>query len=508
MPSTEGRVRLAELLASMSLATDLATGQSLGHGIRTCLIAVAIGEEMGCDPADLRSIFQVSLLRFLGCTADASETAERVGGDEIGFNARMATTLNGSSWQSIKGLMASVGTAAPLGRRGRLLVETLSDLGGASDGLTAHCEVAARLAGRLGLDDRVVFALEHAYERWDGKGYPAGLEGEEVPLEIRVCSVARDVDLLAGVDPDLPGSVRRRRGKAYDPSVVDSWLRIRGLHVEADWELLLAAEPEPVAYAKDITTTLTALADFVDLKSPWLRGHSREVARLAHAAGRAAGLDTQELGSLEHAALLHDVGRVGVESGIWDKPGSLSVDEWEKVRLHPYLTQRIVSRSPALARHAETASSHHERIDGTGYHRQTAGDQISKPARILAAADVLAALTSSRPHRPAYDADDAFRILRDEAAADHLHRDAVDFVVLAAGGAASPARSANPGGLTDREVEVLRHVSAGLTNRQIADKLFISPKTVGRHVENIYVKIGVSTRAAAAVFAMENALLQ
>jgi HD-GYP domain-containing protein (c-di-GMP phosphodiesterase class II) len=302
-----------------------------------------------------------------------------------------------------------------------------------------------------------------------------------------------------------------RRGRAYDPSVVEAFERV-GLDVLSEldgadeWEIALAREPEPVTTVGPDTldAVLSAFADFADLKSPWIRGHSRKVASLAEAAGGHAGLDDAACGDLGRAGLVHDVGRVAVENGIWDKPGPLTTSEWERVRLHAYYTERILARCSSLASLVEPASSHHERVDGSGYHRSLPAEALSRGDRILAAADVFAALTADRPHRPACSDDDAARTIEADGSLD---ADAVSCVLAAAGqrAAASPPRW--PAELTDREVEVLRLIARGRSNREVAGTLFISPKTVGRHVENLYAKIGVSSRAAAAVFAMEHRLL-
>lgn len=502
-----GRLRLTELLASLSLATDLGTGQPLGHGLRTCLLAVRLAEQLGCDAEGLRSVQQVSLLRFVGCTADASETAQAVGGDEISFNATMAFVLNGASAEPLVPMWRAVGPGEPPGRRLRLLAGMLADRNGPARSMAAHCEVATMLARRLALAERVVHALDHAYERWDGNGLPEGLTEEAVPLEIRICSVARDIDLAVQRGEDPVDLLQRRRGKGYDPRVVDAFARLPDPLPEASWEALLEQEPGPVAYVDDLDGALTVMADFADLKSPWTRGHSRRVADLAEAAALEGGLGPEEAGDLRRAALVHDLGRVGVENGIWDKPGPLSVDEWEKVRLHPYLTHRVLSRCEALKALGESASRHHERLDASGYHHQAGGDLLSVEDRVLAAADVLEALTSARPHRGAFTLEEALEVMEEECDAGRLDREATACVAVAAGGEMERPAAANPGGLTDREVEVLALIAAGKTNRQMAEELFISPKTVGRHVENIYVKIGVSTRAGAAVYAMEHDLV-
>jgi HD-GYP domain-containing protein (c-di-GMP phosphodiesterase class II)/DNA-binding CsgD family transcriptional regulator len=328
---------------------------------------------------------------------------------------------------------------------------------------------------------------------------------------VRVFVVARDVDLAvtAGVDPRE--WLHDRKGRAYDPAVVARFDAIGpdvlgGLDGSDEWDAALAAEPLPVAVigSESLDDVLHALADFTDLKSPWRRGHSRRVAELAAGAARGMGLDEVTQRDVRRAGLMHDVGCVGVANGDWDKPRQLTTAEWELVRTHPYLTARIAGRCGALQALAEVAGSHHERIDGSGYHRSLDGDALPSAARILAAADVYAALTDDRPHRPAHAEDEAARLLDAEPGLDGQ---AVAGVLAAAGQRGAPAPSAWPSGLTDREVEVLRLISRGQSNREVAEQLFLSVKTVGRHVENIYAKIGVSSRAAAAVFAMQHRLL-
>jgi HD-GYP domain-containing protein (c-di-GMP phosphodiesterase class II) len=504
-------LRLTELLASVSLATDLGTGQPLGHALRTCVAATGIAGAMGCGPDEVRTVHQFALLRFLGCTADSAETAGLAGGDDRAFLAAMAPVFMGSGREIATAFVRNLGAGQPAMRRLVLAAHGLADVRGTQRSLAAHCEVAVMLAGRAGLEPLVVEALAHAYERWDGKGYPGGLAGDAVPLAVRIAVVARDVDLAITLGIDPREWLRARRGRAYDPAVVDvvgdvGRELLAGIDAADEWEAALACEPRPAATIPEdrLDALLTALADFADLKSPWVRGHSRAVASLAEAAGGHAGLDGAARLRLRRAALVHDLGRVGVANGIWDKPGPLTTAEWEQVRLHPYSTERILARCRPLAGLIETASSHHERVDGSGYHRALPAAAQSREARVLAAADVLAALTADRPHRPAYGIDVAASMLEGEASLD---RDAVACVLAAAGRRAAPRGANRPHGLTEREVEVLRLIARGASNREVARRLVISPKTVGRHVENVYAKIDVSSRAAAAVFAMEHRLL-
>lgn len=500
-------LRLAELLASISLATDLGTGQPLGHGMRTCLLSVQAARELGCDDAAVRAVHHVSLLRFLGCTADAAETARLAGGDERAFNRTMAPVVSGGRGETFRALVGAIGPGEPPGRKARLLGTALADPGAGARSLATHCEVAAMLAHRLDLTAGVTTALQHAYERWDGRGFPAGLRGEDIPLEIRITSAAKDVDLAVSAGLDPLDWLRERSGKAHDPRVVAAFMRLPHHSVDADLSAVIAAEPTPRTSLVDVESALSVLADFVDLKSPWTRGHSRRVADLASEAGRHAGLPPAATQEIRLAGLVHDIGRVGVENGVWDKEGALSTDQWEKVRLHPYLTERILARCPRLAPLAAVAAGHHERLDRTGYPKQLAGEECSLPAQLLAAADVMAALTAPRPHRPALDREAATAVLAAEVKAGRLAARAVSCVVTAAGGNRAGLSAVNPGGLSDREVQVLGMIATGLTNRRVAAELHISPKTVGRHIENVYAKIGVSTRAAAAVYAMEHRLI-
>jgi DNA-binding CsgD family transcriptional regulator len=211
---------------------------------------------------------------------------------------------------------------------------------------------------------------------------------------------------------------------------------------------------------------------------------------------------------VRHAALLHDLGRVGISNAIWDKPGPLDAAEWERVRLHPYYTERALARAPALAELGELGGAHHERLDGSGYHRRLRAESLPTSARLIAAADVYHALTEDRPYRAAFSGESAAAVLREEVRGGRLDAQAAEAVLEAAGHRAAPGRRAWPAGLTDREVEVLRALARGGSNKAIAQALGLSPKTVGHHVAHVYTKAGVSTRAAATLFAMEHDLLR
>ena len=271
---------------------------------------------------------------------------------------------------------------------------------------------------------------------------------------------------------------------------------------------MIAAEPalEIVLSDEELESALEAIADFTDLKSPWTLGHSRGVADLACAATKLYGLSEDDARLVRRAGLVHDLGRLGVSNAIWDKPGPLTAAELERVRMHPYLTERMLASSEALAPVGAIAVQHHERLDGSGYPRGLSGDALTPAGRILAAADAYHAMTEPRPHREAHTAEAAAAELRSGVRQALFDGDAVDAVLRAAGHPVKRRREW-PGGLTNREVEVLRLLVRGLSNKEIAEQLVISRKTAGSHVEHIYTKIGVSNRAQASLFAVKHGLM-
>jgi HD-GYP domain-containing protein (c-di-GMP phosphodiesterase class II)/DNA-binding CsgD family transcriptional regulator len=268
-------------------------------------------------------------------------------------------------------------------------------------------------------------------------------------------------------------------------------------------------EPAPLNWIADerVDAAFGAFAAITGLKSPWLREHSTAVADLAEAAGWRMGLSSESVTTLRRAALAHDLGRVGVSNAIWEKAGPLGFGEWERVRLHSHYTERAFAQSPALAPIGRLAGSHHERLDGSGYHRGTRGGELDQAARILAVADCYSAMREPRPHRPALDAAAAEAELLREAAEGRLEPEAVGAVLNAGGHRVRELPREVPGGLTERELEVLLVLARGSSNQAIADDLGISVKTVGHHLQHVYQKAGVRSRAAATVWAFENDLV-
>ena len=504
-------VRLAELVASMSLATDLGLGQPMEHVLRSCVLGLRIAEDLELGESERSVVYYVALLAWLGCHADAHEQSAWFGDDiELRADKHLADAVG------VRFLLSHVGRGEPPPRRALRLGSLLVSGGDAVATMeTTHCMIAGLFAIRLGLGMEVRDGLQHVFARWDGRGTPAGIAGEEIALSARIVVVADIVEsfrrlggMAAAVDV-----ARRRAGGQFDPGLAghvceNADALLGGLDETMGWDAAIAAEPALAQgmSSVELEAALAAIADFADLKSPYTTGHSRGVAERAAAAALRAGLGEPTAGELRRAGFIHDVGRLGVSNTIWDKPAALTETEMERVRMHPYLTQRTFSRSPRLAALAEVAAAHHERLDGSGYPRALAGGSLSPEARILAAADAYQAMTEPRPHRPARSPEDAARQLREDVRSGRLDPDAVD-AVLGAAGHSVPRRRGGPAGLTQREVEVLVLVARGLSNKAIAGQLVVSPKTVGHHIEHIYRKIGCSTRAAASLFAMQHGLL-
>ncbi len=383
------------------------------------------------------------------------------------------------------------------------------------DFLTTHARLGAQFAGQIGLDAVAVASFRDGYEQWDGKGVPQGLRGVEIALPARLVQLAGPVEVYArrhGVD-GARTAVRRHRGADYDPAVVDLFCAhasaiLDGLDEAGDWDAILDAEPRLTRRVNgaDLDAVLEAMADLADLKSPHFAGHSRGVANLAAEAARLSGLPDPEVDTVRRAGLLHDLGRLGVSNAIWDKPGTLTAAEREHVRIHPYLTERMLAGVDALAASREVAGRHHERLDGSGYPRGLTAAWLRPLDRLLAAADAYHAMSEPRPYRDALTAPQAATELTAEVRAGRLDGDAVT-VVLKAAGQRSTARRAWPNGLTAREVEVLGLLARGHTNRQIAERLTVTPKTIANHAEHIYTKIGVTSRAAATLFASQHGLV-
>jgi HD-GYP domain-containing protein (c-di-GMP phosphodiesterase class II)/DNA-binding CsgD family transcriptional regulator len=508
-------VRQEDIVLALSLAVDLGMGRPLEHGMRSAILSVAFARKLGHDDAVARESWFFVLLRLLGCTSDQRDLAHVLGADELVAGA----AINQSDWTDPLSMVRAVLVEVTRGKAGlealQAVVRTLPKTGMIAESHLNHCEVATTLARDLRLDESVITAIGQAGEAWNGKGGPYHLKGDAIRPSVQLASLIEDFDTFQeqlGFDRAL-ALVKTRRGKIYGPRVLDAWLGCaRALYDAVPrgslWDAALAALPAGAQEPEvPLDTQLEVLADFTDLKGTHTRGHARAVAALAEKAAAAMGLPEAERTLCRRAGLIHDLGVAAVSAHLWDKPGPFTDSEAERMRLHAYYTQRIAARPEALRAIADVAVLSHERVDGQGYPQRAQGTQLPMTARLIAAADVWSALVSARPHRPAYEEEDARRLLLEEVKSGHLDQAAADAVLSGAGLAVKAPKGEPPKSLTEREVEVLRLVSLGKTNKEIAQKLGTSPKTVDNQLQSIFKKLGVQTRGAATLWAMRSGLL-
>jgi HD-GYP domain-containing protein (c-di-GMP phosphodiesterase class II) len=511
------RLRVADLLGGLSIVADLGFGLPPEEAMRSCLIGTALARRMGVPEHEVADTFYASLLRHVGCVALSHETAA-VFGDELANTRAVAKTNFADPKDILRTLIPETTRGMrPLARARAAAFIVIRGQAFGQRYMAGSCEVARETARRIGLAQGVQRALYEADESWDGGGGPGRIKGEQIAMTARIARAAGEAarfDHIGGREAAID-ALRHRAGGMLDPSIVEVFIaNAPALLGEADRgdprERILEVEPEPVV-EKDETELVelaAAFGDLADLKTPFTHGHAREVARLAGGAAERLRLDAATAARLNVAALLHDLGRVGISDAIWEKPGPLTAAEWEQVRLHPYHSERILATSRALEPMASIAGMHHERLDGSGYHRGCRARDIPPAARVLAAADAFQAMTQNRPHRDALSPEEASRELARESRAGRLDADAVSAVLEAAGQRRSRGRGdLRPAGLSEREIEVLRLVAEGCSNREVAKRLYVSPRTAEHHVQHIYTKIGVSSRAAAALFAVEHDLL-
>ncbi|OBF32994.1 LuxR family transcriptional regulator [Mycobacterium sp. ACS1612] len=504
----------AEVLAALSVAVDLGLGQPAEHMLRSALIATRLADRMGLPESQRECVYYSTLIMWIGCHADSHEYARWFGDDISVRRSSYLVDWSGLPYQRF--LLTNIRHGESLLQR----LKTISTLyvnarGHISSLIHSHCTSAALLADRIGLSTDVQTALGYTFERFDGGGLPNGAAGEDIPIEMRVAQVADMVEVHQR-EYGTVGAVamaRSRRGGQFDPAVVDAFTEdaesLLAVPATGDvWAMALQQAPDRHTKLDEhaLDDLLVAIGDFVDLKCPFTLGHSRATAQLAADAASAAGLDADAVRLTRRAAHIHDIGRIGVSNQIWSKPGELTMAEFERMRLHPYLTERILHRVPGLKDVALVAANHHECLDGSGYPHGLAARQLTMPDRILAAAVSYQSALEPRPYREAMSPESAARRLRRRVTDGELDEVAADAVLHAAGH--GPRKTTpRPDGLTAREVDVLRLVAQGASNKQIAAKLVISEKTARNHVERTYAKIGVSNRIGASMYALERGLV-
>ena len=519
MPSLA--VRRADFLMALAYATDLATGHSRDFALRSCVLGVRLAERAGLDAEMRRSVWHQALLRYIGCNADAHLLASAFG-DEIVLRRELASTDMGNKpelrevlLRAIKRNFAGLSPAELETAVERGIAEAMQV---SVPILSGHCEVASRIAERIGLSGEIRENLGQLYERWDGGGLPRGLSGEAVKLPVRIVTLAQEAISLSEAHGHtaMQAMIAKRSGGGYEAALAELFLAhsdklMDGLDLPVDRATILALEPQPHATLDEqgCDEAFLAIADMVDMRMPFTFGHSRAVAALTEAACKRAGLPSADIRAAKWAAYTHDIGELAVPVSTWMRSGPLTERETDAAHLHPYHGERALA---SLGENegkvvAALVLRHHERLDGTGYHRYAKAPDLSPAARILAAAEAFQTAREQRPHRSSMSDQGAAVKLRGAVKDGKLCAEAVEAVLSVAGQPARRASAERLAGLTPREIEVLRLIAAGLTAKEAARLLEIAPKTADNHIQSLYSKIGVKTRAGAALYALERGLV-
>lgn len=424
-----GTLPSSVVIASLSRALDLAEGEPMGHAIRTCLLGMKVGDWMGLGPEDRQDLFYALLLKDAGCSANAYSVTHWFAADDRSTKAQLKIADWGSQWRSVLFAIRQTAPAAPITRRMAQLVSLGSRGPGLADELVqVRCTRGAELVRELGWAEPAAEAVLCLDEHWNGSGRPRGLKGEEIPLLSRIALLCQSAEIFwrHGGRRSVESVLRRRRGTWFDPQLVDAVLA----HTRSDklWERFGAiTHPEQVAHLdprprKIPSATLAQMlqigqvfAGVVDAKSPWTTTHSTRTALLSRRMAAVMGLDEDEADRIGLAALLHDLGKLAVSNAILDKAGPLDPGEMMEMQGHTEITYQLLAPLWPLGDVAEMAASHHERLDGSGYHRHLRGPDLTFGAQIVAVADVFEALTADRPYRRGMDNDEAIRWLRKEA---------------------------------------------------------------------------------------------
>lgn len=426
LPTEHGTIALSEVLASLSRALDLTEGQPLGHSVRACMIGMRLGAEAGMNEEGLADLYYALLLKDAGCSSNAARVASMFGSDDRAVKPHMKTVDWDDRMRLAVATWRSAGQQESLGRRVARFLAIAQQENLTKDLIAARCERGADIAQRLGFPNGTVEAIRSLDEHWNGKGYPTGKRGDEIPLASRVLNLAQSIEVFWRTEgPDgTEEMLRARRGRWFDPKLTDlvlKWVRDADFFADVDdadvESRVLELEPAQRVrrvQERELDQIAEAFAEIIDAKSPFTWRHSSQVAMFAHAIGRELNLTKDELVQLKRAGLLHDIGKVGVSNSILDKAGKLDPDERAAVEQHPVHTWEILRRVSAFAQFARQAATHHEKLDGSGYPWRLTGEEMDVPARILVVADIYEALTADRPYRKGLSPEGAFEILNRE----------------------------------------------------------------------------------------------
>jgi HD-GYP domain-containing protein (c-di-GMP phosphodiesterase class II) len=427
--SPDVTISVSRIVSALSYALDLTEGQPMGHSVRTCIIGLRIAEKIGVPLGERSDLYYALLLKDAGCSSNSSRLFHTLNADEIRAKADVKTTdWTRIGWESLRYALTHVAVGRPFAERVRTLVRVASRQQEESWKLVKiRCERGASVARQMGFGEPVAQAIHSLDEHWNGGGYPDGRRGEEIPLFARIMLVAQTLDVFfTHRSADAAVEVIRKRSRRwFDPALVSAagslakcgelWKGLDSKDLVAKIVELEPKERSVPATEDQLDSICQAFAEVIDSKSPFTYRHSNGVAEAAACMAQHLGFGFRSVRILRRAALLHDIGQLGVTNAILEKPDKLNSAEWAIVRKHPYHTYEILRRAPGFRRLSRDAASHHERLDGSGYCWSLRGEEIRFPARMLAVADVFKALSSTRPHRDAFPEEMVFRILAKEA---------------------------------------------------------------------------------------------
>jgi putative nucleotidyltransferase with HDIG domain len=418
-------IRLAELLGALSYALDMVEGQPAGHCVRCCWIALHIGREIGLTEPQLWDLYYTMLVKDVGCSSNAARICQIYMMDDITFK-RDLMTVNGSLPQVLRFVLSHTGMNAGLAERFRALVNVFQNGGQiAQELMETRCDRGAEIARKMRFSEDVIAAIRSFDEHWDGGGMPAGLRGEAIPIYSRISLIAQIVDVFQTANgiKAAKREIQHRTGTWFEPRlaaaferVADSdefWRMLRSDDLQTAIFALEPAQQRTIVDEDYLDDIAAAFAQVIDSKSPYTSGHSERVTLFTDLIAEQLGYGLPERRWLKRAALLHDIGKLGVSNSILDKPGKLDDDEWVAMKRHTTLGEMILKRIAALDDLAVIAGAHHERLDGKGYPRGLKDEQISLDVRIVTTADIFDALTADRPYRPAMPIDKALAIMTD-----------------------------------------------------------------------------------------------
>jgi HD-GYP domain-containing protein (c-di-GMP phosphodiesterase class II) len=423
--ASPAKLRMSDLISALSYALDLTEGQPMGHAVKCCLLGMRLADELKLPVEQRANLYYALLLKDAGCSSNAARMFEIFGGDE----RKAKQEVKGTDWTraTFDGLEYLLRNVMP-GKSRLERIFSIANIAANRDKntnelISVRCDRGAQIARKVGFPEATSQAIYYLDEHWNGKGFPEKRRGEEIPLFSRIMSLCQTLEVfvtLSGAH-DAFEVLRERSGSWFDPELVRAACELekdsllwKTMEESKIRDLVIGLEPLGLfLYADEskLDNVCEAFSDIIDIKSPYTHAHSRGVTKAAVHIAEKLGMQEKEVSVVRRSALLHDIGKLSVPNSILDKPGKLTPQEWETIRLHPYYTQRILERISGFQHLAFIASTHHEKLDGSGYFRNLRASQLPMESRAIAVADIFDALSAARPYREAQPREKVFGIM-------------------------------------------------------------------------------------------------